>query len=60
MDKINCPTTCQIMEKAFKANAERNVGIKEFIEYHKKNNMFCQMCRRNEYSTLPGHMKNHS
>lgn len=51
-----CPLTCSTVKEAIKAHEERGVIIGEYIDYFKQHNVKCQMCIRNEHSTLPKHL----
>lgn len=52
-----CPLTCNTVKDAIKAHDERGVVIHEYLDDFKRFNTKCQMCMRNEYSTLPDNFK---
>ena len=47
-----CPLTCQIVKDAIKRHEEAGICMGEYIDYMKDGLMYCQMCTRNEKSTL--------
>ena len=52
-----CPLTCKIVKEAIKRHEEAGICMQEYIDYQKDGLVYCQMCTRNEKSTLPKHLK---
>jgi hypothetical protein len=52
-----CPVTCQIVKEAIRAHEEWGASMIEYIERQKDDNGYCQMCDRNDKSTLPSFLK---
>lgn len=51
-----CSASCKIVKEAVKAFNERGVCMSEFIDLHKEENAFCQLCNRNEKACMPEHL----
>ena len=52
-----CPLTCGIVKDAIQKHEEFGVIIGEYIDYHKRHNALCLLCKRNELSSMPEHLK---
>ena len=52
-----CPDTCKIVQQAKEIRTRTGDLLEDILNWYKRDNMYCYMCKRNELSDCPQHMR---